>query len=104
MNYSSGNITFIAFEHVQLYNSTLLKQKPVVERDDLYVMPVIKEPNTYKEFNAVASSIPGYAELDKSRLEGIHGTDDGGYQKLMKRGLRSAAQTDENAGPYEAVL
>lgn len=75
-----------------------------MERNDLYAVPVENEKDTYEELNTVTPSIPDYAELDKSRLQSTHGTDDGNYQKLLKRGLRSAAQTDENVEPYEDAL
>ena len=69
-----------------------------MERDDLYAIPVEKEKYTYEELNAVAPSILGYTELDKSRLKARDGTNDGNYQKLLKLELGSAAKV-EKTGP-----
>lgn len=73
-----------------------------MERDDLYVTPVIKKTDTYEK--VTVPSIPGYSELDKSRPEGRDGIDGRNYEKLWLPEQRSGVETHATTEPYEEVI
>ncbi|XP_028407490.1 MAM and LDL-receptor class A domain-containing protein 1-like [Dendronephthya gigantea] len=56
-------------------------EESVLERSDSYVIPAEKETNTYEEVKDALNS--DYTQLDQSKCRDE--TDDGQYQKLLKR-------------------